>query len=171
MLRCKGLSKTKLVDFSQLSIENCLNFNIYFLWFQQTKQAMIQALVKQNSNARTRIEKQKHEVSHQSSSIPKRHQLQSFRHQVARRASTRYLYSDAPYRAGNILQLQVRLWSSLKYSSSRWIWDVRCSSFRKRILVCHGAGFRLIFSQSHSPSRVAANPNEPVIIDRLQSPL
>ena len=101
MLGCKGLSKTKLVDFSRLSIENCLNFNIYFLWFQQTKQAMIQALVKQNSNARTRIEKQKHEVSYQSSSIFKRHQLWSFRHQVARRASTRYLYSDAPYRAGN----------------------------------------------------------------------
>ena len=113
MLGCKGLSKTKLVDFSRLSIENCLNFNIYFLWFQQTKQAMIQALVKQNSNARTRIEKQKHEVSYQSSSIFKRHQLWSFRHQVARRASTRYLYSDAPYRAGNILQLQVRLWSSI----------------------------------------------------------
>ena len=113
MLGCKGLSKTKLVDFSRLSIENCLNFNIYFLWFQQTKQAMIQALVKQNSNARTRIEKQKHEVSYQSSSVFKRHQLWSFRHQVARRASTRYLYSDAPYRAGNILQLQVRLWSSI----------------------------------------------------------
>ena len=74
---------------------------------------MIQALVKQNSNTRTRIEKQKHEVSYQSSSIFKRHQLWSFRHQVARRASTRYLYSDAPYRAGNILQLQVRLWSSI----------------------------------------------------------
>ena len=168
MLGCKGLSKTKLVDFSRLSIENCLNFNIYFLWFQQTKQAMIQALVKQNSNARTRIEKQKHEVSYQSSSIFKRHQLWSFRHQVARRASTRYLYSDAPYRAGTYSNYKSDCGVlSLKYSSSRWIWDVRCSSFRKRILVRHGAGFRLIFSQSHSPSRVAVNPNGPVIIDRL----
>lgn len=30
--------------------------------FQQTKQSLIQALVKQNSNARARVEKQKHEV-------------------------------------------------------------------------------------------------------------
>ena len=31
--------------------------------FQQTKQSLIQALVKQNSNARARVEKQKHEVN------------------------------------------------------------------------------------------------------------
>ena len=170
MLGCKGLSKTKLVDFSRLSIENCLNFNIYFLWFQQTKQAMIQALVKQNSNARTRIEKQKHEVSHQSSSILKRHQLQSFRHQVARRASTRYLYSDAPYRTGNILQLQVRLWSSIP-EILLFPMDLGRPLFVIQETHFGSSGFRLIFSQSYSPSRVAANPNEPVIIDRLQSPL
>ena len=33
-----------------------------FVLFQQSKQSLIQALVKQNSNARARVEKQKHEV-------------------------------------------------------------------------------------------------------------
>ena len=59
LLKVKGNFPCRWLLFAYKCIKCC---SMHDLCFQQTKQSLIQALVKQNSNTRARVEKQKHEV-------------------------------------------------------------------------------------------------------------